>query len=122
MIDVNTREMTMFKNIDEVQKLGRGNMEVAMKSFAVMSKGFQAIAAEIANYSKSSLEDHTAAMEKLMAAKTMQTAFEVQSEYVKTAYEAFIAQGSRIGELYARLAKETCKPFELIIDRKTSTT
>jgi phasin family protein len=122
MIDVNTREMTMFKNIDEVQKLGRGNMEVAMKSFAVMSKGFQAIAAEIANYSKSSLEDHTAAMEKLMAAKTMQTAFEVQSEYVKTAYEAFIAQGSRIGELYAGLAKETCKPFELIIDRKTSTT
>ena len=88
--------MTMFKNIDEVQKLGRGNMEVAMKSFAVTSKGFQAIAAEIANYSKNPLDDHTAAMEKLMAAKTMQTAFEVQSEYVKTAYEAFIARKGRI--------------------------
>jgi hypothetical protein len=54
----------MFRNIDEAQKLGMGNMEVVMKSFGVMSKGFQAIAAEIANYSKSSLEEHTAAIGK----------------------------------------------------------
>jgi hypothetical protein len=30
-------------------------MDVAMKSFGVMSNGFQAIAAEVANYSKRSL-------------------------------------------------------------------
>ena len=81
----------MLKNSDEVQKLGTDNMKMAMKSFGVMSKGFQVLAAEIADYSKRSLEVHTAAMNRLTA-KTMQQTFEVQSEYVKTAYEAFVAQ------------------------------
>jgi len=109
-------------NIDEMQKLGKDNMDVAMKSFGVMSKGYQAIAAEVTNYSKRSLEDHTAAMEKLMGAKTMEKAFEVQSEYVKTAYEAYVAQATKIGELYADLAKECYRPFEGIIGKKTSVT
>ena len=56
--------MNMAKNIDEIQK---ENMDAAMKSFGAMSKAFQAIVAEFANYSKRSLEDHTAATEKLMA-------------------------------------------------------
>ena len=105
----------MRKNSDEVQKLGTDNMKMAMKSFGVMSKGFQVLAAEIADYSKRSLEDHTAAMNRLMTGKTMQQTFEVQSEYVKTAYEAFVAQAPRIGELYADLAKESCEPFEGIL-------
>src|SRR6516165_4012487 len=63
------REVTMVKKIDEAQKLGRDNMKIAMKSFAVISKTFQVTAAEIADYSKRSLENHTVAMEKLMAAK-----------------------------------------------------
>jgi phasin family protein len=87
-----------------------------------MSEGFQVPAAEIANYSKRSLEDHTAAMKRLMAAKTMQQTFEVQSEHVRTAYEASVAQASRIAGLYADLAKETCEPFEGIYGKKTSAT
>ena len=111
----------MRKNSDEVQKLGTDNMKMAMKSFGVMSKGFQVLAAEIADYSKRSLEVHTAAMNRLTG-KTMQQTFEVQSEYVKTAYEAFVAQASRIGELYADLAKESCEPPEGIYGKKTSAT
>ena len=38
----------MPKNIDEIQK---ENMDAAMKSFGAMSKAFQAIAVEFANYS-----------------------------------------------------------------------
>ena len=52
----------------------------------------------------------------------MQQTFGVQSEYVKTADEAFVAQASRIGELYADLAKESCEPFEGIYGKKTLAT
>jgi hypothetical protein len=31
---------------------------------------------------------------------------------MKAAYEGFVAETSKIGELYADLAKETYKPFE----------
>ena len=105
----------MAKNLDEIQK---ENMDAAMKSFGAMSKAFQAIAVEFANYSKRSLEDHTAATEKLMGAKTLEKAFEVQTDYVKTTYEGFVAHATKIGELYANLAKELYKPIEGVIGRK----
>jgi len=35
----------------------------------------------------------------------------VQSEYLKSSYEEFVAQSTKLGELYAGLAKEAYKPF-----------
>jgi hypothetical protein len=113
-------EETMLKNFDNVQKVGQENMDVAMKSFGAVSKGFQAIATEVADYSKKSFEDSTAAMEKLMGAKTLEKAVEVQSDYVRSAYEGFVAQATKIGELYADLAKETYKPFEGMMGKVSS--
>jgi phasin family protein len=108
--------MNMPNNVDEMQQL-RGSMDAATKSFGAMSKCFQAIATEVANYSKRALEDHTAAMEKLMTARSPEKAMEVQTEYVKSAYEAFVGQATKIAELYADLGKECYKPFVGIIKR-----
>src|SRR5262247_929795 len=102
----------MLSNFDDVQKFGKDNVEATMRSFGAASKGFQAIAAEVTNYSKKSFEDGTAAVERLMGAKTLEKAIEVQTDYVKTAYEGFVAQATKIGELYADIAKEAYKPFE----------
>jgi hypothetical protein len=105
--------MNMAKNIDEIQK---ENMDAAMKSFGVMSKGFQAV--ELANYSKEALDNHVATTERLMGAKSLEKAFEMQTEYVKTAYESFVAHATKIGELHADLAKELYKPIEGVIGKK----
>jgi hypothetical protein len=104
--------MKMLKNLDDMQKFGKDNMDATMKSVGAASKGFQAIAAEVTNYSKKSFEDGTAAMERLLGAKTLEKAIEVQTDYVKTAYEGFIAEATKLGELYAGIAKESYKPFE----------
>ena len=102
----------MLKNFDELQKLSKDNMDAAMKSFGAVSKSVQAIATEVADYSKKSFEDGSAATEKLFGAKSFEKAIEIQTDYAKTAYEGFIAGATRIGELYADLTKETYKPFE----------
>ncbi len=102
----------MLTNFDDLQKLGKDNVDVAMKQFGAVSKGFQAIATEFADYSKKSFEDSSAAFEKLMGAKSLEKAMEIQSEYVKTAYEGFVAEATKLGELYTDLAKESYKPFE----------
>jgi len=102
----------MLKNFDELQKLGKDNMDVTMKSFGALSKGVQAIAVEVADYSKKSFEQSTAAMEKLFGAKSIEKAIEVQSDYVKSTYEGFVAEATKLGELYTELAKESYKPFE----------
>jgi len=36
----------------------------------------------------------------------------VQSDYLKTSYEQFVAQATKVGELYAGMAQEFYKQFE----------
>ena len=104
--------ITMVKNFEDLQQVSKDNVEVAMKSVGALSKGAQAIAVEVADYSKKAFEDGTAALEKLFGVKSFEKAIEVQTEYAKTSYEGFVAKASKIGELYADLAKESYKPFE----------
>src|SRR5262249_37717702 len=102
----------MVKNIEDMQKLGKDNMDGELKGFGNWSKGLQASAVEMTEYSKKVFEDGTAATEKLIGAKSLDKAFEVQSDYVKSAYEGFVSQSTKLGELYANLAQEAYKPFE----------
>ena len=102
----------MVKNFEEMQKVGQENTNAAKKSFDVASKGVQAIATEVADYSKKSFEEATQAFEQLLGAKSVEKATELQQVYFKNAYEGFVAQATKIGALYADLVKETYKPFE----------
>ena len=109
------QEDSMLKNFEDFQKLGKDNMDTCMKQFGTVSKGWQAIATEIADYSKKSFEESSAYVEKLLGAKSLEKAIELQSEYVKTAYEGFVAEATKMGELYTDLAKESYKPLEGMI-------
>lgn len=102
----------MIKNFDDMQKISKDNVDATMKSFGALSKATQTIATEVADYSKKSFEDSTKVMEKLFGAKSLEKAIEIQTEYAKSAYEGFIAQATKIGELYTDLAKESYKPYE----------
>ena len=66
-----------------VQKVGKDGFDAAARSFGEMSKGFQAIAAHVTDYSKKSFEDGTRAFEQLIRVKSVQEAIEIQSQYAK---------------------------------------
>ncbi len=97
---------------DEMQKLGKDGVDMALTSLSAWTKNAQAIAVEVADYSQKSLAGSTAAWEKLMDAKSLEKAMQVQSEYLKSSYEDFVAEAAKLGELYADLAKDAYKPFE----------
>jgi len=104
----------MVKNFEDLQQVSKDNMELTLKAFGAVSKQGQAIAVEITDYSKKAFEDSTAAFEKLLGVKTLDKAMEIQTDYAKTAYEAFVAEATKLGGLYSDLAKEAYKPFETI--------
>jgi hypothetical protein len=107
-------EGTMIQ-IDTIQKFSKDNADAALKSFGVVSKGAQAIAVETADYAKKSFEQSTATLEKLVGAKTLDKAIEIHTDFLKTAYEGFVAQSTKVGELYASLAKDAFKPYEGLV-------
>ena len=78
----------MIKNsLEDFQKLGQSNMDAAMKVFGEWNKGWQAIAAEMTDYTKRSFEEGTATFEKLLSAKSVEQAVEIQTGYAKRAYD-----------------------------------
>jgi hypothetical protein len=104
-------------NFDEFQKMGQNNMDAAMRMFGEWNKGWQAIAAEMSDYTKRSFEEGTATLEKLLSAKSVEQAIEIQTGYAKRAYDGYMHQLSKIGGMYADLAKEAYKPVEKALGR-----
>jgi hypothetical protein len=83
-----------------------------MKMFGEWSKGWQTIASEMTDYTKRSFEEGTATFEKLLSAKSVEQAMEIQSGYARRAYDGYLHQMSKIGGLYAEWAKEAYRPVE----------
>lgn len=107
----------MTQTFEDAGKYGKEFMDTGLKSVAALTKSAQAIAAEATDYSKKAYETGSATLEKLFAAKSLEKAIEVQTDYAKTAYESFVAEATKMSELYAEMAKEAYKPFESIVAR-----
>ena len=110
----------MLKGFEEFQKVGKDGFDAAVRSFGEVNKGFQAIAAEVTDYSKKAFEDSTRAFEQLIGAKSIEQAIEIQSQYAKKAYDAYVAEVSKLGEMYVGLAKDAYKPVEVAFSKKVA--
>jgi phasin family protein len=101
-----------MNSFEDFQKFSKDGVDATMQSLNAASKGMQAIAAEATEYARKSFEETTAATEKLFGARTIERAIEVQSDYAKRAYEGYIAQATKVGEIFTDAARESYKSFE----------
>jgi hypothetical protein len=111
------KTIPMVKNFDDMHTMSNANADATMHSFGVVTEGTQAIAIEIADYSKRSFEQGAKMVENLLSAKSLDKAMQVQSDYVKAAYEDYVACTTKLSELCANLAKEAFKPYEGLVGK-----
>jgi len=102
----------MIKSFEDFQTFGKDGLEAYVASATAMTKGFQAIAQEAAEFSRKSFEKNSQAFEQAVAAKSFDKVVELQQAFAKDAYESFVGEVDKIGEIYAAAAKEAYKPFE----------
>jgi phasin family protein len=110
----------MSYDFESFQKFGKEQLETTAAAFTEVAKGLQAIAVEAQDYSKKAIEKNSAHVEKLLGVKKMDEAITLQSEFAKQSYEGFVAQATKIGEMYAAVAKEAFKPVEGAIAKAQS--
>jgi hypothetical protein len=111
--------MEEFKKVsEEFQKVSKDGFDAAVRSFGEVNKGFQAIAAKVTDYSKKAFEDGTRTFEQLLGAKSVEQAIEIQSQFAKKAYDTYIAEMSKLGEMYVAIARDAYKPLEQVFSRK----
>ena len=102
----------MANQMDDMQNMGKTQVEQMSSTIASMTRSLQAIATETSEYSKRSLESTSALMEKLVGVKSIDTAIQLQSEFAKAQFEGFMAQANKMGELYKSMTKDAFKPME----------
>ncbi len=104
----------MFK-VEDIQSYGKEQFETAVAHATSLQSGFSAIVHAYGDYTKKSYEDAKSFVEKFSGVKSLDKAFEAQSEFAKTAYETFVADSQKIAGLYGDLAKQAFKPLEGVV-------
>ena len=117
-----TQEMLepLQKASEDFQKIGKDNYDAMVRTYSEVNKGLQAIGARVTDYSKRAFEDASRAFEQLVGAKSLESVVEIQSQYAKKAYDTWVAEASKLGEMYAAVARDAYKPVEKAVAKRAS--
>ena len=96
----------------EYEKVAETGFEAASCSFGEANRGFQALAAEMMNYSKATFDDAVRTWEQLIGVKSLEQAIQIQSDYAKRVYDNHMAELSKLGEMCMSMVRDTSKPVE----------
>jgi hypothetical protein len=81
------------------------------RSVGDFNDGFREIADEMNEYSVRSLENVFRAWQQFLDARPLRQAVELQTRYAQNAYEAYVGEMTRLGELYLNLTQRVSKPL-----------
>lgn len=107
----------MTQTFEDASKYGREFLDSGLESFTAVTRDAQAISDEASSYAKQVFETGTTAVENLLSAKSVEKAVEIQTAYARQAYEGFVTEATKMGQLYADLAKDAYKPFEALVSK-----
>lgn len=101
---------TASKSYDRLVGFSKDNVEAAMKATTTYTKAVEQMNTEVMEFSKRQIEDGVAAWKAVLGAKTVQEAWEVQTDYTKSAMDAYIAQFTKLNEMFVSTAKNAAEP------------
>lgn len=104
--------------LNEVNTYSKKNLEAVVASVTAATKGAEVLGAHAMAYSKKSIEDQVAAAKTLAGAKSVQEAVELQTAWVKSSMEAYMAELTKWGEIVSGSVKDSVKPLN---ERVTAT-
>ena len=100
------------KGYDQMLGFSRETVEAYVKAANVAGKGAETLHNEIYTYSKQSIEDAIAHGKAVMASKSAHEAFELQTGFAKSAFESYVGEITKLGELFVATSKETFEPIQ----------
>lgn len=96
---------------DQGQELGAAG---PMQWMADWARVWNAMAAEMSDHAKWMFEDGAATLEAVLGARDFEHALDLQRAYLARCYDANIKQISKLGGMYAGLAREATTAFEAL--------
>jgi phasin family protein len=102
----------VVKNYDHIYGYGRDTVEAYVKAANAAGKGVETMHNEIYAYSKQSVEDSISAAKAVIGSKSVHEAFELQTDFVRSAFEAYVGEVTKISEIFFSTAKDAMGPLQ----------
>lgn len=100
------------KGYDQFFAYGKDTVEAYVKSANAAGKAVETLHNEIYNFSKQAVEEQIAATKALMGTKSVHEAFELQSDFAKSAFDSYVGEITKLGEILASSTKEAIEPLQ----------
>ena len=99
------------KGYDKFGLGGKETVEAWIAAGNAYAKGMEAMNAEFMAFTKQMVEDNVTTARKVMGAKTLQEMVDLQTQFARTSMDGFMAEGTKMGELAAKVAQDTAAPI-----------
>ncbi len=113
--DVSDRAKAMFSKsqsaVADMGEFGKGNVEAMVESGKIAAKGLETLGQDAADYTRRSFESMTAALKNMASVKSPTEFFQLQSEFVRSAFDQAVAQSSKTTEAMIKLSSDAAQPL-----------
>jgi phasin family protein len=99
------------KLVEEANDFAKGNVEALVESGRIAAKGFETFGQDAAEYSRKSFESATAALKTMASVKSPTEFFKLQSDFVRGAFDSYVAEASKNTEALLKLAGDAAQPL-----------
>jgi phasin family protein len=100
------------KSYDQFLGYTKDTVDAYVLSATVAGKGAETFNSEVYAFSKQSIEDSVAAAKALFATKSIHEAFALQTDYAKSAFDAYVSEITKLSELVASTTKSALEPIQ----------
>lgn len=97
--------------LSEANAHSKKNLEAVVASVSAAARGAEALGSQAVAYSKSAFETQVNAAKALAAAKSPQELFELQTNFARTAFEAYVGELGRMTETLTASVKDSFRPL-----------
>lgn len=101
----------VLKGYDEMTALTKENVDAVVQAGSIVVKGVEEIGKEVVAYSQASFDKSVATGKALLSAKSLREVVDLQNDYAKSSFDAFVAEANRLSELTVKVANEAFAPL-----------
>ena len=100
------------KNYDQFMNFSKDTAEAMIKAANAAGKGIETINGEFFAYARKSLEDSITATKAILGSKSVDEAVQLQSEFGRAAFETYVDELAKFGDLALATTKDAAMPLQ----------
>jgi phasin family protein len=102
---------TVVNGYGELAKVNKLTLEALVEASNATVQGVEALNAELLNFGKIQLDETVEAVKAVLNVKSPHELVDIQTNYARGAFDAYVAQGSKMSEMTTRFTRQAFAPI-----------